>query len=316
MVRSDVAARIVLLGDGRWAADSLAALRTAGHDIRGVVLRARPSDQSLAQAARRLDIPVRQPERINAAETVDWIARTEPDLIVSIACDQILRRPVRELARRGALNFHAGKLPFYRGRNVINWALINGEPEVGITAHFMDDGIDTGDIVLQRTIPVAWTDTYGTVLDMVVAALPSLAVDAVSLVMSGAAEPRVQRDVPGTYFGGRGPGDEWLDWSWSSADLHNFVRAISRPGPGARTSLDGTEIVIWRAFFDPASPRYRAIPGQVVGRSGDGMLVKTGDSTLLVQEIEMGGTGAVAPDWQLGTRLDVNRQPVPTERIS
>jgi len=84
----------------------------------------------------------------------------------------------------GCLNFHAGKLPFYRGRNVINWAIINGEREIGITAHFMDEGIDTGDILLQRTEPIGWTDTYGDVLARVVAAIPPLVEESVELVAS------------------------------------------------------------------------------------------------------------------------------------
>lgn len=308
--------RIVLLGDGRWAAESLVALQAGGHDVAGVILRERPSDESLAQAARRLDVPLRQPARVNGQETQDWIAHLAPDLLVSIACDQILRRPLRDTAHLGALNFHAGKLPFYRGRNVINWAIINGEEEIGITAHFMDDGIDTGDIILQRTLPIGWTDTYGEVLDRVIAAMPSLVCDAVSLVAEGRAVRRPQRDLPGTYFGGRGPGDEWIDWSATSANLHNLIRAITDPGPGARTSLDGTEIVIRRAYYDPAWPKYLATPGQVVGRTADGTVVKTGDSTLLVQEIQAGRGDRFAPAWQIGTRLDVRRQPALTEHFT
>ena len=307
--------RVVLIGDGRWAAASLAALAAAGHQGTGVVLRHRPSDETLAQAAGRLDIPVCQPARINAPDVLDWMRRARPDLLISIACDQILRAPTRAVAPLGALNFHAGKLPFYRGRNVVNWAIINGEAEIGITAHFMDDGIDTGDIVLQRTLPIEWTDTYGTVLARVVDAMPSLVVDAVALVASGRADRRPQRDLPGTYFGGRGPGDEWIDWSSRSADLHNFVRAITHPGPGARTSLDGEDVVIWRAHFDRSWPSYVAIPGQVVGRSDAGVTVKTGDSTLLLQEVEIAGRRAGVPDWPIGTRLGVNRHAA-AERFS
>lgn len=315
MVRPGVSPlRLVLLGDGRWAAESLSALLGAGHQVAAVVLRAQPSDDALDSAATALGIPVSRPDRINAAGTTAWLAAQAPDLLVSIAYNQILRRPVRETARLGALNLHAGKLPFYRGRNVINWAIINGEEEIGVTAHFMDDGIDTGDIVLQRTLPVEWTDTYGTVLDRVVAAIPSLVVDAVNRLGAGDLSARPQRHLPGTYFAGRGPGDEWLDWSDSSAHLHNFIRGITRPGPGARTSLDGSEIVIWRAHFDRSWPTYRATPGQVVGRGTGGVIVKTGDSTLLVQEVEIAGTCAT-PDWPIGTRLDVTRRPAVLERF-
>jgi methionyl-tRNA formyltransferase len=307
--------RIVLLGDGEWAARSLDALRRTPHRVVAAVLRERPSDDSLPRAARDAGLPVRQPHRVNTPEMHDWLAALGPDLLLSVAYNQIVRGPVRAVARHGALNLHAGKLPFYRGRNVINWALINGEPEIGITAHFMDDGIDTGDIVLQRTLPIGWTDTYGTVLQRVTDALPALATDAVALIAAGDPPVRSQRGLPATYFGGRGEGDEWLDWSASSASLHNKIRAITRPGPGARTALDGAPVVIWRAFFDPAWPRYIATPGQVVGRSAEGVTVKTGDATLLILEAAVDGAPGTIPDWPIGTRLEVNRSAALEERL-
>lgn len=316
MVRSPVTSlRVVLLGDGEWAARSLAALQRTPHRVVAAVLRERPSDESLGRAAREAGLPVRQPHGVNAVEMRDWLAALEPDLLLSVAYNQILRAPVREVARHGALNLHAGKLPFYRGRNVINWALINGETEIGITAHFMDDGIDTGDIVLQRTLPIGWTDTYGTVLQRVTDALPALATDAVALIAGGHPPRQVQRGLPGTYFGGRGEGDEWLDWSAPSATLHNKIRAITRPGPGARTALDGTPVVVWRAFYDPAWPRYLATPGQIVGRSAGGVTVKTGDSTLLIQEAALDGADGAIPDWPIGTRLQVSRAAALEERL-
>jgi methionyl-tRNA formyltransferase len=301
------ALRLVLLGDGEWAARSLERLQATPHDVIAVLQRVRPTDSSLADAARRFGIPVHAPARVNAPEVGRMLATFAPGLLVSIAYDQILGAPARTAARHGALNFHAGKLPHYRGRNVINWALINGETEIGITAHFMDDGIDTGDILLQRTLPLTWTDTYGSVLGRVVAALPDLVVAGVDLVASGRFDVHSQRELPGSYFGARREGDEWLDWSDGSAALHNKIRAITHPGPGARTIAGGVPVIIWRAFADPAAPHYRAIPGQVVGRgAGGGALVKTGDSTLLVEEVQLEGAAPAAPSWPVGTRLGVD----------
>lgn len=300
------ALRLALLGDGEWAARSLERLQATPHDVIAVLRRVRPSDSSLAEAAGRFGIPVHAPARVNDAESTRMLAQLAPDLIISIAYDQILRGPARAAARLGALNFHAGKLPHYRGRNIINWAIINGETEIGITAHFMDDGIDTGDILLQRTLPVSWTDTYGSVLGRVVDALPDLVVQSVDLVASGEFEVRSQRELAGSYFGPRREGDEWLDWSCSSASLHNKIRAITHPGPGARTIAGGVPVIVWRAYADPAAPRYTAVPGQVVGRNSGGALVKTGDSTLLVEEIQLPGCPPAAPSWPVGTRLGVD----------
>lgn len=298
--------RIILLGDGAWAALTLERLQAAPHQVVAVIGRTQPSDATLADAAGRFGIPLHAPARINADEAIAMCAALAPDLLISVAYNQILRRPVREIARLGAVNFHAGKLPCYRGRNVINWAIINGESELGLTAHFMDDGIDTGDILLQRTEPIGWTDTYGDVLARVTEAMPDMVAATLDGLVAGTLVPRPQRDLPGTYFGGRGEGDEWLDWTDSSEALHNKIRAIAQPGPGARSSIGGQGFVIWRAHFDRSWPRYIATPGQVVGRDSDGVLVKTGDSTLRVLRIET-EEGVSIPAWPIGTRLDINR---------
>ena len=230
---------------------------------------------------------------------------------MSVSYDQIVRRPLLEAAPLGFVNFHAGKLPHYRGKNVVNWALINGEPEIGMTGHYMDEGIDTGDILLQRTLPIAWTDTYGDVLDRVVAAFPDLVETTLAMIADGTAVPRRQAQLPGTYFAARREGDEWLDWSDASRHLHNKVRAITRPGPGALTLLDGQPVVIWRAHWDPSWPSYIATPGEVVGRRIDGVIVKTGDSTLLVLEAGAPGRLGGVPAWPTGTRLGFGPDAVP-----
>lgn len=295
--------RIVLFGDAAWAAESLRRLHRAGHVVAGVFLRVRPTDGTLQDAAGALGVPTFQPARINDPGTVEVLRSLRPELGVSVSYDQIFGRASLDVAPLGVLNYHAGKLPFYRGRNVINWALINGERELGLTAHFVDEGIDTGDIVLQRTLPIGWCDTYADVLQRAVRHLPELVEETVDMAAQGRLE-RHPQPAWGTYFAARRPGDEWLDWSDSSVNLHNKVRAITRPGPGARTRLGGQELVVWRAYCDPAWPRYLAVPGEVVGRQGeDGVLVKTGDSVLLVREVQLPGAEAAVPRWTIGTRL-------------
>jgi methionyl-tRNA formyltransferase len=299
--------RLVLFGDGPWAAHSLTRLAADGHVIAAVVERVRPSDHSLGQAARALGVPVLRPPKAAALGFVREIEALAPDLGISISYDQILRPALLATALNGFVNFHAGMLPRYRGRNVINWAIINGEEEIGITAHVMDAGIDTGDIILQRALPIGWTDTYGDVLARVVAAFPNIVSEAIALVASGCAVPVAQAPERATYFGGRGPGDEWLDWSNTSRELHNKIRAITHPGPGARTLLGDREVVIWRAYYEPSWPSYIATPGQVVGRCADGSaVVKTGDSTILIQDVQVAGGASGAPCWPIGTRLGVN----------
>jgi len=296
--------RIILFGDGQWATDSMARLAKDGHELVGIVARSVPSDSEFLEAVNQLGLPVSQPEKVNSKESISWVANLQPDLCLSVAYNQILKQPVLDIPAHGFVNFHAGKLPNYRGRNIINWAIINGETEIGLTSHYIDQGIDTGDIILQESLPIGWTDTYGDVLDRVIEAIPGIVAETVSLVASGKADRKPQSHLPGTYFGGRGPGDEWLDWSDTSFNLHNKVRSITRPGPGATTLLGGGKVIIWKAFYDVAWPKYIATPGQVVGRcAGEGAVVKTGDSTLLVLNAQFEKSDPEVPVWTIGTRL-------------
>ena len=299
--------RILFFGDGEWAARSLICLAQKGEELLGVVVRVNPGNPALLKSAHASGLPVFQPAQVNNPEFVAQVAALGPDLNLSVSYDQILRGPVLKTAPKGFINFHAGKLPFYRGRNVINWALINGEKEIGLTAHYVNEGIDTGDIILQRTLPVSRTDGYGDVLERVVAAFPDLVADTVSLIANGQVEPRPQSDLHGTYFSRRQNGDEWLDWSDTSRNLYNKIRAITHPGPGAITLLDGRVVTIWQAFYDPAWPTYIATPGQVVGICpNQGVMVKTGDSTLLIQKVQPKQGEPHTPKWRIGARIGMN----------
>ena len=299
--------RILYFGDGVWATNSLRALARTPWTILGVVLRARPTDPALLSVAEDLQLPIMQPRRVNDPEFLEQVAALKPDLNMSVSYDQILRRPILDSAPLGFINFHVGTLPCYRGRNVVNWAIINGEKEIGLTGHFVDEGIDTGDIILQRTLPIGWTDTYEDVLNRVYEAFPDFVMDTMHLIAQGSPPRQAQAHHPGTYFGKRGPGDEWIDWSDTSRNLHNKIRAITHPGPGARTVYNDKAVTVWRAYYDPSWPGYLATPGQVVGyRPGEGVMVKTGDSTLLVQSVQIEDGEIHTPAWPVSSRLGLN----------
>ena len=300
--------RVLFFGDGRWAALGLDRLIGSGIELAGVAVRLAPTDPTLKVKAEELGLPVYQPRRVNSAEFVTLVRQSNPELIVSVSYDQIFREELLSLPKLGAINFHAGKLPYYRGRSVINWAIINNETELGVTAHYINEGIDTGDTIMQRTVPIEWTDSYATVLQRVEGVLADMVVDTVRLIAEGRAERWPQSIEEGTYFCARREGDEWLDWSDSSTNLYNKIRAIAVPGPGARTSIDGHTLIIWKASYHPSWPRYIATPGEVVGRSSDGVRVKTGDSTIVVQEVQhIDGGERVTPQLAIGTRFEVSR---------
>jgi methionyl-tRNA formyltransferase len=277
---------LVYFGDGLWATRCLEKLLSDGHRALAVVGRSNPSDTSLQELAKARGITLLTPGKVNAEDFVERIRALRPELNISMSYNQILRRPIIDTAPLGFINCHAGKLPRYRGRNVINWALINNETEIGLTIHYVNEGIDTGDIILQHCLPMAWTDGYGDVLSAVRDAFPGLLSRAVSLLAVGKAPRQPQNHALASYFTARREGDEWIDWRDSSLNIYNKIRAITAPGAGARARMAGERITLWRARYETAWPAYIATPGEVVGREDGGIRVKTGDSTILLTEIE------------------------------
>lgn len=296
--------RILFFGDGAWGTLSFARLLKESQQIVGLVVRAKPTDPEIIRLAEDNGLPVFNPDSVNSPQFIETVKTLNPDLNLSVSYDQIFKEEIIQITPQGLVNFHAGKLPFYRGRNVINWALINGEEEIGITAHYVNGGIDTGDIIMQRILPIFWEDTYGDVLKRVVKAFPELVTDTVGLIANGRVKRKSQKDLPGTYFAARGEGDEWIEWQDSSRNIYNKVRAISHPGPGARTVFNQRIVKIWKAVYNPDRPEYMATPGQIVGRiAGRGVMVKTGDSVLELISVETNEEGVFVPGWPVGTRL-------------
>lgn len=299
--------RFVFFGDGLWAANSLQRLLDDGHQVLAVVLRKQQSDPTLEQFAQQHSITCNRPDSVNDVDFVQYVRALAPELNISVSYDQILGKDIRQSAPKGFINVHAGKLPFYRGRNPINWAIINNETEIGLTVHFVDKGIDTGDIIVQQTLPLVWEDDYQTALGKVHAALPELVSEGVKLIETGDANPTPQAHLEGSYFSRRIPGDEWIEWDDSSLDIYNKIRAITHPAPGAQTSLDGRFLTVWKAYYDPSWPTYKATAGEVVGvLTGKGVKVKTADSTILLETVQLENGPEFIPDFPIGTRLMPN----------
>ncbi len=223
---------------------------------------------------------------INSDDFFQKISRYGCDLFVSMSFNQIFRKRLIEYPRLKTINCHAGKLPFYRGRNILNWALINDEKEFGITVHYVDEGIDTGDILVQRTFPITDQDNYATLLERAYPGCAELLYETVKQLQAGQATRTAQSEVHrlGFYCTGRMEGDERLRWDQISRDVFNFVRAICRPGPEARTFCGDVEIRINRVELLPEAPVFKGVPGAVVGVEPGAFFVKTADSYVKVVE--------------------------------
>lgn len=284
--------KIGYFGDGPWAHEAFKRLicdKTM--EIKFVTVRYDKRDPELMALAENNHIPVEIHQNINSDEFLDRVSKYEVDLFVSMSFNQIFKTRTINYPPLKTINCHAGKLPFYRGRNILNWALINDEKEFGITVHYVDEGIDTGDIILQRTYPITDEDDYSTLLNTAYTGCADVLYDAVKAIQSGTVQITRQDtiDPVGMYCGMRGPGDEIIDWNTGSREIFNFVRAICRPGPMAASTLNGKEIKINRVREVKGAHRYINIPGQILGKTEHGFYVKTGDTFLEVTEYQYEG---------------------------
>lgn len=277
--------KIGYFGDGPWAHKALSRLLADDAvTVAFVCARYETPDPVLRDIASQYEIRFLTHKNVNSDEFMADMFSSGCDLFVSMSFNQIFRRPLIQCPPRGTINCHAGKLPFYRGRNVLNWALINGEPDFGITVHYVDEGIDTGDIILQKTFPIHDDDDYSTLLLKAYDGCADLLHQAVTEIRLGSVTVTPQESIHplGFYCTARKEGDERLSWNQSSKDVFNFVRALCRPGPEARSMVRDAEIRINKVVLLRNAPCYKGIPGAVLAVDGRGFLVKTLDSFVRV----------------------------------
>jgi methionyl-tRNA formyltransferase len=292
--------RIGYFGDGPWSHQALSRLLSDDTlQIQFVCARYDKPDPTLATMSAENGLDFYTHQIINSKESIDRLNRYGCDLFVSMSFNQIFRKELFSLPPLGTINCHAGRLPFYRGRNILNWVLINDESEFGITVHFVDEGIDTGGIILQRCYPISDVDDYASLLERAYSECAIILYDSIKCLQEGSAMPLAQKSIHpvGFYCSARRDGDERIEWNQKSRDIFNFVRAICRPGPEARTSLNGVELKINKVVYLPDAPRYKDVPGAVVGIESESFIVKTADSYIKVVE----WSGCVRPC--IGSRL-------------
>lgn len=282
--------RLGYFADGPWSHQAFELLNSnSSIEIAFICVRSDTSDYVLKDYCEKYQIPYLSHKNVNSDEFLTRLKSYNCDLFVSMSFNQIMKAPFLSVAPKGVINCHAGKLPFYRGRNILNWALINGEKEFGITVHYVDTGIDTGDIILQKLFPITESDDYGSLLEKAYVGCAKVLYEAVLLFLNGDnVEGKRQSEIHpvGLYCCARKVGDEVIDWNQPSEQVFNFIRAISRPGPCARTYSGGTEIKLVRAELIESAPIYKGIPGSIVGKDENGIIVKTMDSTIRVTDYE------------------------------
>lgn len=253
-----------------------------------VVPRTDSMDETLLNYCSQYGIPYYRGVKVNSQEFCDLALNFQCDLFVSMSFNQIFKPAITNTPRLGSINCHAGKLPYYRGRNVLNWALINDEKDFGITVHFIDGNIDTGDIILQKTFPITDQDHYGSLLAVSHEACASILFEAIKMLQSGNYQRVKQSTIHsvGFYCNQRIAGDEVINWQQTSRELFNFIRAISSPGPKAQTTVNGKIVKINSTAQVPQTPSYKSSVGAIVGKTDRGFIIKTTDSVLEIFDIE------------------------------
>lgn len=281
--------KIGYFADGPWSHQAFERIiEDDSIEVAFIVPRSDTTDETLKNYALQHNIDYLCPVQINSADFFEKAQTYQCDLFVSMSFNQIFKKEIMSLPPLGSINCHAGKLPFYRGRNILNWALINDEKEFGITVHCIDEGIDTGDIILQRSYPITDNDTYETLLHVAYVECAAILYDAIKLFQNDAVEAIKQDTIHpvGLYCGRRGVGDEIINWRQNSRDLFNFIRSICAPGPRATTQLNGHSVFINRSRIIENAPIYKGKPGQILVKNASGYLVKTLDSFIEILEVE------------------------------
>ncbi len=227
---------------------------------------------------------------ISLPENIERVRQLAPDFIFSFYYRNMIKAEVLEIPSLGALNLHGSYLPGYRGRVPVNWAVINGESETGATLHYMVEKPDAGDIVDQQKVPIEFSDTAHDVFVKVTDAAVQVIARVWPLLRDGCA-PRIPMNLAaGNYCGGRKPADGRIDWSRSAVQIHNLIRGVTHPYPGAFTFLGDRKVIIWKAW--PVDGN--AGPGKIVSQNP--LLVGTGDGLLELRSLQAEGAAEQGPE--------------------
>ncbi|MCM1127142.1 MAG: methionyl-tRNA formyltransferase [Lachnospiraceae bacterium] len=298
--------KIVYMGTPDFAVAPLEALIKAGHQVTAVVTQ--PDKQKgrgkeiqmtpVKECALRHNIPVLQPVKIKEKEAIEKLREYPAELFVIAAFGQILSEEILTMPPFGCVNIHASLLPAYRGAAPIQWAVLNGEQKTGVTIMQMEKGLDTGDMLLERVVPIEPKETGESLHDKLMKAGAELIVEAVPLIEAGAVTPRKQDDSQSSYAPRLYKEMGRVDWQKEAAILERLVRGLNS-WPSAYTSYKGKTLKIWEA--DVIEERGGKLPGEIVQVGKDYLDVACGKDALRIYSVQLEGKKRMAvKDFLLG----------------
>ena len=284
--------RVLFMGTSPFAVPSLKILLAKGENIVGVFTQPdKPQGRGLKIKISPIKgealenyLPLFQPVKINRDESVEIIKSLSPDLIVVAAFGQIISQRILDIPRFGSINVHASLLPKYRGAAPINWVIIQGEKETGVTTMLMDKGLDTGNILLQRKLEIFPEENAGELHDRLAFLGAEVLRETVARLKQGGVTPCKQEESEASYAPPLEKEDGVIDWEKPAEKIYNHIRGMN-PWPGAFTYLEGKILKVFQAKH--VIQDFPHEPGKVVKTSDEGILVETGEGHILLTEIQL-----------------------------
>ncbi len=293
--------RVLLIGRDSFGKDCLKALLEQGEDLVGVITvpdnpgqaKANPTKEFATEAA----IPLLLPSSLKDLKVTDWVKSRLPELIVLAFVTEIIPKAIFDIPKYKAINFHPALLPRYRGGSAINWAIINGETETGVTIHYIDAGIDTGDIIIQEKVPIYPEDTVASLyFERLYPIGVRMIAEAVRMIGEGEA-PRIKQDnSKASYQPIIQEKHVIIDFGKSVQTVHNLIRG-SNPHPGATTFLRGKKIKIWNSQIVSENIK-PSRPGEILQIVPQGIIISVADGGIMAEKLQMeGGKKVSAADF-------------------
>ena len=286
--------RILFMGTPAFSLPTLELLHSNNYPVLGVVTQPdRPAGRGQKEVAppvkilaQKLGLPVFQPQKVKDKSFLDIFYQLNPEMVVVAAFGQILPKAIIEFPKLGCLNIHPSLLPKYRGAAPLNWSIIRGETKTGVTIMLMDEGMDSGDILLQQETPLSATETYGQLHDRLANQGSNLLMTAIEQVIAGKAL-RHPQDLSAVTFAPRLTKETGrIIWQQSCTDIVNLIRGLC-PAPAAYTFLEGQALKIFTA--EPKPGKRKETPGTIGADTSCGLSVAAADGYVILKEVQLAG---------------------------
>lgn len=285
---------IIFMGTPVFAVPSLERLHESRHKVVLVVTQPdKPSGRGkklkkseVKEKAEELGLEIFQPDKIKNEENIEVLKSYKPDAIVVVAYGQILSKDILNLPRLGCINVHASLLPKLRGAAPLNWALIKGEKKTGITTMLMNEGLDTGDMLLKAEVEIDENMNVGDLHDILMHKGADLLLETLEKLEKNELSPQKQDDSLSSYAPMINKEDRKINWKLPAKDIHNLIRGLS-PWPTAYFTMDEDTVKVYKASYINDDSDYQ--PGYVIKANKDGIFVKAGEGAVILKEIQMPG---------------------------